>query len=137
VGLASTTRARWIIRLCLAGLLLAMVLAVVLAWPRSSPISSDEAMKRFSTLELGMTRSQVEAMLGSPNDVTIRPAAVSIAHWACTRETFTESDTLHITLYFDAEQKLAERYSMRFGLRGWDAWQWRWARWWGMMGGAA
>ena len=136
MGLVSTTRARWIIRLSLAGLLLVVVLAVVLAWPRSSRIASDEAVRRFSTLELGMTRSQIEATLGPPTDVTNRPGGVSIAHWACTRETLTESDTLHITLYFDAEQKLTERYSIRVGLQGWSAWQWRWARWWAMVGGS-
>ena len=51
--LAKTTRARWIVRLSLGGLLLILILAVAFAWPRSSRISIEEAKKRYETLEHG------------------------------------------------------------------------------------
>jgi SmpA / OmlA family len=95
-------RLRWL--LALAGLAVMFAAVAVALWPRPNRITREN----YARIKLGMSRSQVRAILGSPYDYTYGIAATGYVRpegdWckAVTSESWTAKDC-EIWMHFDCD----------------------------------
>jgi outer membrane protein assembly factor BamE (lipoprotein component of BamABCDE complex) len=96
----------------LAGLAVVVVVGTVVLWPRANRITREN----FDRIEQGMSRSQVESILGLPGDYRTAPSAYAevLPEYIPTRMEWW-TDTLLIIIDFDAAGLAYEYHSLRLG----------------------
>jgi hypothetical protein len=96
----------------LAGLAVAVAGAAVVPWPRQNRITREN----FERIEQGMSRSQVESILGLPGDYRTGPSAYVevLPDYIPTRMEWW-TDTLVIIIEFDEAGLAYEYHRLRLG----------------------
>jgi hypothetical protein len=109
---------RWKLLVTLAGLAAIVAAGVVVLWPRPSRVTREN----FGRLKSGMTRAEVEAILGPPGDYRTGETQVdrSISYSHSKQDVSAEatlfwewhSDTTWLLLGFDTKGRLAEGHQI-------------------------